>query len=91
MKWTVEYTKTFLKELAKLPKAIQKRGEKIAFQELISENPFGLGYIEQMAAYSDKYKIRIGSYRMGITIIKQEKLIICQRIAHRKDIYRIFP
>jgi mRNA interferase RelE/StbE len=91
MKWKVEYTRTFLKELAQLPKEIQRRGEEIAFKELSSESPFGIGYIEQMAGYRDKYKIRIGNYRMGITIVKKKKLIICQRIAHRKDIYRVFP
>jgi len=75
-----------------LPGEIQKQGEKIAFMELLSsENPFNLGYIEQMTGYKDKYKIRIGNYRMGITIVKKKNLIICQRIAHRKDIYRIFP
>ncbi len=91
MKWKVEYTGTFLKELAQLPKEIQRQGEKIAFKELSSENPFGIGYIDKMTGYQDKYKIRIGNYRMGITIIKKEKLIICQRIVHRKDIYRVFP
>ncbi|QTA79792.1 Toxin-antitoxin system, toxin component, RelE/ParE-like [Desulfonema limicola] len=91
MKWKVEYTKTFLKELAHLPKEIQNRGEEIAFKELPSENPFEAGYVEQMTGYPDKYKIRIGNYRIGITITKKEKLIICQRIVHRKDIYRVFP
>ncbi|GEM_PF-3682049 len=44
MKWKVEYTKTFLKELAQLPKEIQSRGEEIAFKELPSESPFEIGY-----------------------------------------------
>ncbi len=91
MNWKVEYTKIFLKELAALPKDIQIRGEKLAFYELTSQNPFELGYVEQMTGFPDKFKIRLGSYRMGITILKKEKRIICQRIAHRKDIYRLFP
>jgi mRNA interferase RelE/StbE len=57
------------------------------FGELLTTNPFLLGYLERMAVYPDKYKIRIGSYRIGITIDKQNNLIICQHIAHRKDIY----
>lgn len=72
MEWTVEYTKTFLKELAHLPKEIQKRGEEIAFKELLTENPFGIGYIEQMTGCRDKFKIRIGNYRIGLTIIKKK-------------------
>ncbi|MDI7261444.1 MAG: type II toxin-antitoxin system RelE/ParE family toxin [Deltaproteobacteria bacterium] len=89
--WKVEYTKRFLKELYELPKEIRSQTEGIVFGELQTANPFSLGYLERMTGYPGKYKIRIGSYRIGITIDKQKGLIICQRIAHRKDIYRIFP
>jgi mRNA interferase RelE/StbE len=89
--WKVEYTKRFLKELSRLPKEIQTQAEKIVFEELLKDNPFKLGYLERMSGYPNKYKIRIGNYRIGITIDKTDKLLICQRIAHRKDIYRIFP
>jgi mRNA interferase RelE/StbE len=66
--WTVEYTKRFLKELAALPLEIQSRVEPIIFEELESENPFDLGYLEKMKGYPDKYKIRVGDYRIGITV-----------------------
>lgn len=89
--WEIEYTKRFLKELSRLPKDIQSQAERIVFDELLSANPFELGYIERMRGYPDKYKIRIGKYRIGITIDKPNNLLICQRIAHRKDIYKIFP
>ncbi len=89
--WKIEYTKRFLKELSKLPKEIQAKAEKIVFEELLSANPFDLGYLERMTGYADKYKIRIGRYRIGITTDKTNKLLICQRIVHRKDIYRVFP
>ena len=89
--WKVEYTKRFLKELSNLPNEIRIKAEKISFEELPSSAPFSLGYLEHMAGYPDKYKIRIGTYRIGITIDKSQKLLICQRIAHRRDIYRVFP
>jgi mRNA interferase RelE/StbE len=89
--WRVEYTKRFLKELASFPKAVQQRAEMIVFQELNSTNPFELGYLEKMTGYPDKYKIRLGDYRIGIMMDKQTQTIICQRIAHRRDIYRVFP
>jgi mRNA interferase RelE/StbE len=89
--WQLEYTKRFLKELAALPVEIQSRVEPIVFQELESENPFELGYLEKLKGYTDKYKIRVGNYRIGITVDQETKILICQRIAHRKDIYRIFP
>lgn len=89
--WKIEYTKRFIKELSKLPKEIQLQAEKVVFDELLSTNPFELGYLEHMKGYPEKYKIRVGKYRIGITVDKINNLLICQRIAHRKDIYKIFP
>jgi mRNA interferase RelE/StbE len=89
--WKVEYTKRFLKELSELPDHIQTRIEPIIFQELISENPFSLGYLEKMKGYADKYKIRVGDYRIGISVVREFKQIICLRVAHRREIYRVFP
>ncbi len=89
--WKVEYKKTFLKELAKLPSTIRLDLEKIVFDELICENPFELGYLEKLHGYKDKYKIRKGNYRIGLTVISNSNTIILNRVAHRKDIYRIFP
>ncbi len=89
--WTVEYSQRFLKELAILPKEIQSRIETIVFTELETENPFDLGYLSKMKGYKDKYKIRVGDYRIGLTLNKKNKTLICQRVAHRKEIYRIFP
>jgi len=89
--WKVEYTKRFIKELSELPNIVQVQAERIVFEELSGSNPFSLGYLERMRGYPDKYKIRLGDYRIGIRIDKKNNLIICQRIAHRKDIYRIFP
>jgi mRNA interferase RelE/StbE len=80
--WKVEYTKRFLKELAALPTEIQNRVEPIVFQELESENPFELGYLQKLKGYSDKYKIRVGDYRIGITIEQDTNTLICERIAH---------
>lgn len=89
--WKVEYKKRFLKELSKLPGSVQAQAEKMVFEDLICDNPFDLGYLEQKKGYPGKYKIRIGQYRIGVTVDKQQKVIVCNRIAHRKDIYRLFP
>nr|WP_308253415.1 type II toxin-antitoxin system RelE/ParE family toxin [Geminocystis sp. GBBB08] len=44
-----------------------------------------------MKGYKDKYKIRVGDYRIGLTIDKTNQTIICQRVTHRREIYQIFP
>jgi len=89
--WKTEFKKTFLKELSKIPKEIRAEIEKIVFEELHCENPFNLGYLEKLIGYKNKYKIRKGNYRVGLTIDNQKKTIILNRVAHRKDIYKIFP
>ncbi len=89
--WKVEYKKRFLKELSRLPEFVQAKAEKTVFEDLLCENPFDLGYLEQMRGYPGKYKIRIGQYRIGLTVYKRKKVVICNRITHRKDIYRLFP
>jgi mRNA interferase RelE/StbE len=89
--WKVEYSRKFLKELATLPENIRTRVEPIVFEELESDNPFELGYLEKMKGYSDKYKIRVGDYRVGITVEKLSQTLTCERIAHRREIYRFFP
>ena len=89
--WTVEYTKRFLKDLADLPPEVKVRVETIVFEELETENPFDLGYLEKMKGYSDQYKFQVGDYRIGVTIEKATTTLICKRVAHRREIYRIFP
>ena len=92
MKWNVKYKKTFLKELHCLPQQVQQKIETIVFEELIkTDNPYSLGFLEKMSGYPDKYKIRIGNYRIGVSLDKKHCLMVVERVAHRKDIYRIFP
>ena len=89
--WTIEYTKRFLKDLNELSSDIKLRVETIVFEELETENPFELGYLEKMKGYSDQYKFRVGDYRVGLTLEKSTTTIVCKRVAHRREIYRIFP
>lgn len=89
--WKVEYKRKFFQEFASLPQNVQSRIEIIVFKELEADNPFELGYINKMKGYKDKYKIRMGDYRIGLTINQKQKIIICERVAHRREIYQIFP
>ena len=87
--WKVEYTR-FYKDMAALPNAMQRRVEPIVFEQLETENPFELGFLEKMKGYSDKYKFRVGDYRVGLSLDQENQVIVCERIAHRREIYRIF-
>lgn len=89
--WKSEYKKTFLKELASIPSDYRLKIEELVFKNLHETNPFESGNIEKLKGYKDKYKIRIGNYRIGISISKENSKIIFERVAHRKEIYRLFP
>jgi mRNA interferase RelE/StbE len=85
-----KFKKSFLKQLAVLPKDVRQRIETFVFEELpkiqtISE----IGKIEKMQGYEGYYKIRFGSYRVGLEVDNQE--IIVQIVMHRREIYRFFP
>ena len=86
----IEYRKKFLKELSRIPTKIRLKIEHFVFEELPkSDTIFESGIIEQLKGYSSYYKIRFGSYRVGLKV--ENDIVIFERVLHRKDIYRFFP
>ena len=87
----VEFDKSFEKSLNKVhDQIILRRLKRIILQ---IENTSSLSPIpnsKKLTGYSSYYRIRIGDYRVGIELINKStiRFII---IAHRKDIYKIFP
>lgn len=82
------FRKTFLKELANIPKNYRDKMEADVFDE---DYNLILNKCEKLKGYKDKFKIRYGDYRIGITINRKSNDIIFERVAHRKDIYKLFP
>jgi mRNA interferase RelE/StbE len=85
----IKYSKKFLKELSCVENEIRIKIEKIAFEEMLATSPFQTGYLEKMHGYDNKYKIRVGNFRIGITIDKENDTLYFERAVHRKDIYRV--
>jgi mRNA interferase RelE/StbE len=84
------FKKRFLKELARLPQKTRILIEEYVFEKVpklktIEESK----KVEKMKGYSPFYKIRFGDYRVGIKYI--DKMLIFERVLHRKDIYKYFP
>ncbi|WP_374754821.1 type II toxin-antitoxin system RelE family toxin [Dyadobacter psychrophilus] len=44
---------------------------------------------KKLKGFSNAYRIRIGDYRVGIFV--ENNIVELARIAHRKDIYKVFP
>ena len=91
MDWQVKHKRTFLKELARLPHGVREEVETIAFGDAIKLDPFLGGRVEKLIGHRAYYKVRVGSYRVGLRIDQEERTIEFQRALHRKDIYRVFP
>lgn len=85
------YKKTFLKDLAAIPKRHRSRIERLVFDEIpASENIFTDFDIDRMKGYDHYWRIRIGQYRVGIRITG-DNTIIFYRVKSREEIYRAFP
>jgi len=85
-----DYRKRFLKDLSKIPSETRSRIEDFVFEKLPKVNSiFELGIVEQMRGYPTYYKVRFGSYRIGLRM--ENDKVILERALHRKDIYRHFP
>jgi len=89
--WQVRHTRTFYKELAQLPAEIRSQVEAIAFGEEIKQAPFLRGKVQKLRGYQEYYKLRVGSYRVGLRVDSMEQVVEFRRVLHRKDIYRRFP
>lgn len=86
----VTYQKRFLADLAKIPADARKGIEKFVFEEILTLNSLSAsGKIEQMKGYRGYYKVRFGSYRLGLKL--EADRVTLERVLHRKDIYRYFP
>lgn len=91
MTWQIKYAKTFYRELAKVPEKTRKQVEDFVFGESVKKNPFETGKVEKLKGYDEYYKVRFGTYRVGLRIDQTEKVVEFRRIRHRRDIYRKFP
>lgn len=85
-----EYRKKFLKELANLPARVRGEVEGFAFEEIRQLGSVAQsGKIEKLKGYTNYYRVRFGSYRVGLRV--EGDTVIFERALHRKEIYRVFP
>ena len=87
----VEYRQLFLKDLKKLKKQpIYERLVQVAFETLpLAVNLEVLSNIKAMKGYPNRYRIRVGDYRIGIEV--QGDKVEMMRVLHRREFYRYFP
>lgn len=82
-RYKIEIKRSAVKEIKKLPsKDLGKIAAKISS---LAENPRPKGCVKLSA--DEKYRIRVGVYRILYEIKDNLLVIIIVKVAHRKDIY----
>jgi mRNA interferase RelE/StbE len=86
----VEFRKSFEKDLRKirdteLLERIRSVIEEVEAIEILTD----LINVKKLKAEGDYYQVRVGDYRIGISVDEHTVLFI--RVLNRKDIYRYFP
>ncbi|MFK7971928.1 MAG: type II toxin-antitoxin system RelE/ParE family toxin [Bacteroidia bacterium] len=97
----VVYERAFLKDIKKLkdPKTSRLLGTTLTKVEYAVENwPVDGGVpvmpgLEKLKGFDQFYRIRVGDYRIGISIeiSEEEQFFRIVRFLHRKEVYRYFP
>jgi mRNA interferase RelE/StbE len=86
----IRFTGRFSKDLNKIDQASVKK----AISDIIKEAEKAarlseIKGIKKLKGHSTAYRIRSGDYRIGFFM--ENDTIEFARVAHRKDIYKIFP
>ena len=85
-----EFLKQFIRDTDKL--SIQSVRDKVikAIKNVEdSAYPAGIRGLKKLSGYKNAYRIKIGDYRIGIFIEKDNVEFAC--VVHRKNIYKVFP
>jgi mRNA-degrading endonuclease RelE of RelBE toxin-antitoxin system len=83
------YLRKFQKDLQSIPEITRKQIKKILISCKEAKRIEELPSLKKIKGHSFAYRIRVGDYRIGIFI--ENKVIEFVRVAHRKDIYNLFP
>ncbi|MEM8525701.1 MAG: type II toxin-antitoxin system RelE/ParE family toxin [Bacteroidota bacterium] len=88
----VEFSKKFDKDLDKLNhkptiKKVLKAIDEVEKAETIHQ----ISNLKKLKGFEDTYRIRVGTYRIGLFVDVESQQAFFARILHRKDIYRFFP
>ena len=83
MVYNILITETAKKQLAKLDRQTAKRIDKKLRE--ISHEPFL--YVIRLAGL-ELYKLRVGDYRVLLSIQKEKLIIMVVEISHRRNVYK---
>ncbi|MEA1968615.1 MAG: type II toxin-antitoxin system RelE/ParE family toxin [Thermodesulfobacteriota bacterium] len=87
----IDFRKSFARDLQKRKNdsTFLNRIKEVVEGIELAQTTSGVTNLKKLKGERDYYRIRLGSYRIGIRI--ENDLVVFIRALHRKDIYRYFP
>jgi mRNA interferase RelE/StbE len=85
VRYSIELTRSAVKDLRKIPEPFHDKI--IQALQALGEEPRPAGS-KKLRARSGLYRIRIGMYRVVYDVSDKIKLVLVERIADRKDVYK---
>jgi mRNA interferase RelE/StbE len=83
--YQIRYQPKALKEFLSLDNGLKKRIAEA--MEILTHNSHPSG-CKKMSGYKNRWRIRVGDYRIVYEIHDGELIILVVRIAHRQEVYR---
>ena len=83
--FTVQYKKSSEKDIERLPADFVQRIRDAILG--LSQNPRPTG-CKKLKGFENKYRIRVGDYRVIYEIHEKTVVVLIVQISHRKDAYR---
>jgi len=81
---------SFTRDLRKVKsQSTRDRVREVIEQVEAAPDPAAISDLKKLTGASNAYRIRIGDYRIGVTI--EGDLMEFVRFLHRRDLYRFFP
>ncbi len=87
MRYRVEFSPHANREFKKLPKTVKEEIDSVI--NALAENPRPYGY-RKLHRWEDKYRVRIGDYRVIYEIHDGVLLVLVVSVGDRADVYRRF-
>ena len=84
--YKVQYTRSAVKDLKKLPRSFVKRIVRRIRQ--LADNPRPSGVVK-VKGYDQYYRLRVGDYRIVYGVGDEIRIVTIVKIGHRKDIYKL--
>jgi len=84
------YQNSFWRDVNKITDpALKERVEQAMLSVMNAQSPKDIPNLKKMKGYKIHYRIKVGSYRIGIAIVGNT--VTFMAFGHRKDIYKFFP